>query len=590
MPIQFKKPCQPEFTPSENSAVAECIKKLLAIGAIYEVQSVDDEFLSKIFPISKPDGSFRLIFNLKELNLFIKTEHFKLEDWRTARNLIRYGIFMSKIDLKDAYHLIPIHSESRKFLRFNWNNKLYEYCCLPFGLSTAPRIFTKIMRVVIKKLRESGNLSVIYLDDILLFGTNYNSCLKSTLQTKRLLIQLGFILSEKSELVPSQKIEYLGLNFDSIAMTISLPERKIIKIIQLCKSFQKSDFYSIQKIAEFLGLLVSATPAIKYSPLYTRQLEIEKTEALILNNQNFSSKMSLSSESLSDIAWWQAHANMNNNIISDNFDMIIETDASLTGWGANFNGISTRGHWTPEEAKLHINILELKAVENALQTFVKKSNSVILLRVDNTTAISYINKYGGCRNRELHKIAKRIWQWCEARNVMIKASYISSKDNFVADRESRIKDYQTDWKLETKCFNKACLLFGVPTIDLFANYQNTQLPRFVSYFPDPKSMAIDSFTISWSNEFFYAFPPFGLLPRVLRKIQDDKASGIVIAPNWSSQPWYPLYKSMSVSEIMIFGPNKQLLLCPFSGRSHPLNKTLQLMGSILSGNLLNQKD
>ena len=75
---------------------------------------------------------------------------------------------MSTLDLKDAYFLIRIHDTSRKYLRFIFNDRLYEFNVLPFGLSTAPFVFTKIMKPVIKLLRSCGYMSTVYLDDILL--------------------------------------------------------------------------------------------------------------------------------------------------------------------------------------------------------------------------------------------------------------------------------------------------------------------------------------------------------------------------------------------------------------------------------------
>ena len=76
--------------------------------------------------------------------------------------------------------------------------------------------------------------------------------------------------------------------------------------------------------------------------------------------------------------------------------MIITSDASLQGWGATCNGIQTRGPWSPQEQILHINCLELLAASLAVQTFAKqKSDITILLELDNTTAVAYINRMGG---------------------------------------------------------------------------------------------------------------------------------------------------------------------------------------------------
>lgn len=106
----------------------------------------------------------------------MKTEHFKLEDLRSAINLIFPDCFMCTIDLQDAYFTIPIHKDSKRFLRFSFNGKIYQFICLPFGLCTAPYIFTKIMKVPIQNLRLRGFIIVNYLDDMLIIAPNEDIC------------------------------------------------------------------------------------------------------------------------------------------------------------------------------------------------------------------------------------------------------------------------------------------------------------------------------------------------------------------------------------------------------------------------------
>lgn len=116
--------------------------------------------------VKKPNGSQRFILNLKGLNKLVVKQHFKLEDLRTAVQLIFPNYFLSSLDLEDAYFSIPIDQRSRKYLRFRFNNRLYEFACLPFGLCTAPFVFTKVMKAVVRKLRSLGFSSVVYLDDM----------------------------------------------------------------------------------------------------------------------------------------------------------------------------------------------------------------------------------------------------------------------------------------------------------------------------------------------------------------------------------------------------------------------------------------
>jgi len=103
--------------------------------------------------VSKPNGKWPPILNLKYLNEFVVYNHFKLETFQVVLDLIQPDDFFTKIDLTDAYFAVSIHSESRKFLKFSWNGVLYEMTCLPFGISIAPFLYTKICKPVFSWFR-----------------------------------------------------------------------------------------------------------------------------------------------------------------------------------------------------------------------------------------------------------------------------------------------------------------------------------------------------------------------------------------------------------------------------------------------------
>lgn len=117
-------------------------------------------------------------------------------------------------------------------------------------------------------------------------------------------------------------------------------------------------------------------------------------------------------------------------------------------------------------------------------------------------------------------------------------SYISSIENTIADAESRTSDPDMEWSLSVIAFRRVARTFGPFDIDLFASSINNKCVLYASWFPDPGSITVDAFTFSWEKLNFYAFPPFILLPRVLRKIFDDKATGTLVVPWWPSQSWF----------------------------------------------------
>ena len=133
------------------------------------------------------------------------------------------------IDLKDAYYSVPIHSDFQKHLKFSWRGQLYKYVCFPNGLAPRPRQFTKLLKPVFSSLRKLGHIPVVYIDDTWLKSEDYNSCVNNIAETITLLDRLGFVIHpEKSILIPTQEITFLGFIFNSANMTVQLtPERAL---------------------------------------------------------------------------------------------------------------------------------------------------------------------------------------------------------------------------------------------------------------------------------------------------------------------------------------------------------------------------
>lgn len=105
----------------------EALENLLNLGAISECRPHKNQFISSYFLVPKSDGGSRFVLNLKCLNNFLSPSHFKLEDYRTVRNLVSRSSYMTSIDLKDAYFAIPIYRQHRKYLRFIFEGKTYQF-------------------------------------------------------------------------------------------------------------------------------------------------------------------------------------------------------------------------------------------------------------------------------------------------------------------------------------------------------------------------------------------------------------------------------------------------------------------------------
>ena len=104
----------------------------------------------------------------------------------------------------------------------------------------------------------------------------------------QILESLGFIINkEKSVLIPSQKMVFLGYAIDSVEMTVPLPEEKLNKLKEQTLALWEKPQCSIRELAHVIGLVVSSFPSIKPAKLYYRDLEVCKLEALSCSNGDY---------------------------------------------------------------------------------------------------------------------------------------------------------------------------------------------------------------------------------------------------------------------------------------------------------------
>ena len=173
-------------------------------------------FYSRMFLVPKSTGGWRPIIDLSPLNKFIPQTHFKMETPRSIRDSLRKGDFLTSIDLKDAYFHIPIHRSSQPFLRFQWQQVVYQFRALCFGLSTAPHVFTRVFSTVSSLAHSAGIRLYRYLDDWLIAASTFQSTLEATRWVVDLCKELGLLINfEKSDLQPSRLVTYLGMQIDT---------------------------------------------------------------------------------------------------------------------------------------------------------------------------------------------------------------------------------------------------------------------------------------------------------------------------------------------------------------------------------------
>ena len=166
-----------------------------------------------ILPTMKKSGEWRPILNLKPLNAFIKPKNFLMETLAAVIRELHTGWWGATPELKDAYLHVPVKLSDRKWLGFCIGSQNYRYKVLPFGLSTAPRAFTWVVKVVAEYLRQRRIFVYVYLDDWLITAQSPGILRQRIQSVSQLVTSLGLLINaRKSALVPSQQIQFLGAN------------------------------------------------------------------------------------------------------------------------------------------------------------------------------------------------------------------------------------------------------------------------------------------------------------------------------------------------------------------------------------------
>ena len=541
--------------PLHVQVVDEEIAGMLKKKAIEEIPP-SPGYYSRLFVVTKKDGGWRPIINLKKLNkLFLDPPHFRMDTTKDVSLLLRPGDWAASVDLKDAYFHVAINRRFHRYLRFGWKKKLYQFLVLPFGLCLAPFVFTALTKPIVAFLRARGIRVVFYLDDILIIGATKEECETNLAFVLHLLQSLGFLVNwKKSSLIPSQLFRFLGLEWDTRSGVIGLGEEKRLALHRRATAALQSA-PTCHDLQVLLGHMTSSIPAVPLVRLRSRRLQLDLHAHYKTEDDRFH-RVTLSHLAVEDLRWilslesrhclapmWALRI--------EDCDEEVSTDASEVGWGIHFRGRLHRGRWDAD-APVHINAKELFTLLIFLRDFLPPSDCRALLwRTDSTTAIAYVRKEGGTISPLLLDIASEILCLAHRRALRILPVYVPSEENLLADAASRFLDLP-DWHLRSDLFLRLVALWGRPAIDLFATESSKQVDRFFAWGDARGAEAFDALAQLWDFPLAYAFPPPPLLPRTIAKIANSPGEFVLVTPFWKAQKWFPLLLSLNIQELRRF--------------------------------------
>lgn len=529
----------------EREFVSEAIFDLLKNKCV-EVLDRPPTIINPLSVSVQSSGKKRLILDLRHVNLYIFKQKFKCEDISVALKVISKGFYLFKFDLKSGYHHVEIYPDHRKFLAFSWDFgdgvvKYFQFAVLPFGLSSAPYLFTKLLKPVLTSWRCKGIPMVIFLDDGLGGGANKIQAKINSLTVNADLLKFGFVVNEEKSLwEPVQVITWLGIVLDTNQGFISVTEQRISKLKVGIDSILKGDYTIVRDLASIVGQIISLTPCVgRVARIMSRSMY-----AVVNEKVSWNSTVELTKEACDEITFW------NQNVDSLNCRSpwlplcqpakFVYSDASDQACGSFIQNEGKIFHqnWSPAEGKKSFTWRELKTVELALTSFAPTlQGKPVAWLTDNANVVSIV--HAGSKVTELHHLALRIFHVCVSFGISLEMKWIPRNLNANADHLSRIIDID-DYTINDDVFQMLDFKWGPHTVDRFACSYNAKLVRFNSRFYQPGAEAVDAFLQNWEFENNWLLPPVSQIARVIAHSRVCKAEGTLVLPMWKSSYFWVL--------------------------------------------------
>ena len=555
-------------TRNSRQDLQQAVDALLMKGAIERVTNVRSlGFYSRLFLVPKKTGDLRPVIDLSTLNRHMVVPHFKMETQGSVRSAIRSQEWAVSIDIRDAYLHVPMHQAVRKYLRFVVNKKVYQFTCLPFGLATSPREFTKLLRPVVSLLRQQGVKLHVYLDDWLIRADTPEEAQLHSQTIIKVLQFLGWIINfEKSDLTPSQDFQFIGMQFNTRRFTVAPLPKMRIKVQSVLQHWMANPNITARDLHRLLGMLVFMASLVRRGRLRLRPVQWWAATAWCQRTGNWSDRIQVPQWVLSEVAWWSSPAVLQGlPLAARETEVTLFTDASSSGWGAQLGSHSTQGQWSASQRLCHINVLEMQAVICAVRDFLPLLRyHVVRLMCDNAVTVAYIKNEGGTRLHTLMQMTIRLLKWCDSKAITLVPVHLPGVRNIQADSLSRVgQTLTTEWTMAMESLRPVFAKWGEPQIDMFATFANRRLVKFVSPYPDPRAEWTDAMSMPWDKErgLLYVFPPFKMVPQVLQKIaQSPELQVILITLLQPAASWFPELMNLTQEDpVPLFVEGQDLL-------------------------------
>ena len=425
------------------------VKKEIESGH-YVICETKPDIVSPMAAIPKPDGDVRLIHDCsrptgKAVNDYCTTDwHQKFSRVDDAAALMTPGCFMAKVDLQSAYRSVKLSKNSETVTGFSWNfgnQKIFlKDTRLPFGGKLSPGIFHRLTQAVKRMMGRKGfNLLIVYLDDFLIMAESKEACAQALNYLIQLLRKLGFAINWRKVVDSTNIITFLGIELDSLTMSLRLPEDKLTMFRKELHSFLNLRRVTKRQLQSIAGRLSWAAGVVKGGRVFLRRI-FDKIGTL----RHASHRTLLSFTVQKDLLWWHTFLETFNgrSLILDKQPVdCVFTDACNEAAGGSFGSDWFYFNWNqdlPAAVNFHINEKEVLAVVLAAQRWAPLwQDKRVIIYSDNSVTVACLNK-GTSKNSVVMKCLRNLFWLSATYNFHLTSRHIPGISNIAADSASRI--------------------------------------------------------------------------------------------------------------------------------------------------------
>lgn len=545
------------WLPNDEELVLKLLNEMIECGAYVEV----NERPLYLHPLGLVNTSNkpRLVEDCSRANEFLKPfKHlfeFSTQSIDRLRPWIDSSSFFIKVDVKKAYKWIEMSESSLPVLGVSLKGRYFLLKAMPFGLMNSAFYWNKAYQELVASLSFEKR-SCVHFDDLIAVFQTKQKAYDGVTELLSLLWDARLKPSDSSVLIPTQRIEGLGIVMDAKEGTFSITEKRVKKARERCIALLNAHSVTPRDISKFTGVIVSMLPVLPTCNLFCRRLY--SCARPFIAQDKWDASLILTEYEKEELRYWEVF--LNGSIfapISQNPKLLLHIDACNYGWGACLVPFDIadedpflvtdpgRGYWLKEE-KAHINFLELRTVKCAVLAFDLKETEVVF-KSDSKTVVAMFRNGGSRVSEKLTEDTREIFLFLHSRCLRVHIWPIPGRLNR-SDVYSRMHD--DDYCLPDTVLDQIMDKKGPFVCDVFSSFTAKVAPSFFSKMRDRGSSGVNAFAQIWPDDSFVN-PPFNLIPLVLEKCRKEKVRCTFVCP-WDTEAcWFQDFSRAS-SETLLF--------------------------------------